>query len=215
VPLCRVPDGTAENVKRALDAGAFGVICPMVDSLAQARAIVDAAYYPPRGRRSVGPGAHFLNFRTSDAEYKARANEAVAVILMAESPAGVAAAAEMCALDGVDAVFIGPADLRAQMRRALPGGRAPTDAEFEAELASVRAAGAAAGRATGIHAFTTADARARLAQGFRFVTVGSDAALLSAAAADAVEALGLAHRAGAGAAGDASEPRVSGGMGAY
>jgi len=220
VPLCRVPDGTAENVKRALDAGAFGVICPMVDSLAQARAIVDAAYYPPRGRRSVGPGAHFLNFGTSDAEYKARANEAVAVILMAESPEGVASAPAWCALDGVDAAFVGPADLRAQMSRALPGGRAPTEGEFEAALAEVRAAGAAAGRAAGVHAFTAADARARLAQGFRFVTVGSDAAFLSAAAGDVVDALGgLARGGGAGGAGGGGggdgTPRVLGGAGAY
>lgn len=191
VPLCRVADGTAENIKRALDAGAFGIIAPMVDSLAQARAIVEAAYYPPRGRRSVGPGAHWLNFGASEGEYRARANEAVAVILMAESPEGVASARDWCMLEGVDAALVGPADLRAQMRRALPGGREPVEDEFEAALAAVRAAGAAAGCATGIHTLNAADARARLAQGFRFVTVGSDAALLSAAAADAVAAVGL------------------------
>ena len=193
VPLCRVADGSAENIKRALDAGAFGIIAPMVDSLAQARAIVEAAYYPPRGRRSIGPGAHCLTFSCEAAEYFARANEAVALILMAESPEGVASARDWCALEGVDAALVGPADLRAQMRRALPGGREPAEGEFEAALATVRAAGAAAGCATGIHAFTAADARARLAQGFRFVTVSSDAALLSAAAAEAVGAIGLAR----------------------
>jgi 4-hydroxy-2-oxoheptanedioate aldolase len=180
----------------------------MVDSFAQARAILDAAYYPPRGRRSVGPGAHFLNYGASDAEYKARANESIVVILMEESPVGVASAPAWCALDGVDAVFVGPADLRAQMSRALPDGRGPTEEEFEAALGAVRAAGAAAGVATGIHAFTAADARARLAQGFRFVTVGSDAVLLSGAARDMVEAVG-------GLAGAGGAPRVLGGAGAY
>jgi 4-hydroxy-2-oxoheptanedioate aldolase len=77
------------------------------------------------------------------------------------------------------------------MRRALPGGREPAEGECEEALAAVRAAGAAAGCATGIHAFTAADARVRLAQGFRFITVSSDAAFLSAAAADAVGAIGL------------------------
>jgi 4-hydroxy-2-oxoheptanedioate aldolase len=214
VPLCRVADGSTENIKRALDAGAFGIICPMIDSAAQARAILDAAYYPPRGRRSVGPGAHFLNFGTSDATYKARANDAIAVILMAESPEGVSSAREWCELEGVDAVFVGPADLRAQLSRALPGGRAPTDAEFEDSVATVRAAGADAGCATGIHAFTAADARARLAQGFRFITVGSDVALLSAAAAEMVSAVGGGG--GGGGRSDGGEaPRVLGGAGAY
>ena len=185
----------------------------MVDSFAQARAILDAAYYPPRGRRSVGPGAHFLNYGASDAEYKARANESIVVILMAESPEGVASAPAWCALDGVDAVFVGPADLRAQMSRALPDGRGPTEEEFEVALGAVRAAGAAAGVATGIHAFTAADARARLAQGFRFVTVGSDAALLSGAARDMVETVGGLAGAGGGEWGGA--PRVLGGAGAY
>lgn len=223
-PLCRVADGSTENIKRALDAGAFGIICPMVDSLAQARAIIDAAYYPPLGRRSVGPGSHYLNFGTSDAEYKTRANASVSVILMAESPEGVASAREWCALAGVDAAFVGPADLRAQMSRVLPDGRTPSEVEFEAALATVLEAGAAAGRATGIHAFTAADARARLAQGFRFVTVGSDVSFLSSAAAETVSAIGSGS--GSSSSGDGSggfggsssgggAPRVLGGAGAY
>jgi 4-hydroxy-2-oxoheptanedioate aldolase len=186
IPLCRVTDGSIENIKRALDSGAFGIICPMVESLEQARAIIDAAYYPPLGRRSVGPGLHYLNFRTSDTEYKANANSLVSVILMVESPEGVASVHEWAALDGVDAVFIGPADLRAQMSRKLPNGRAPTEEEFEDMISVVQKACESVGCATGIHAFTSADARLRLSQGFRFITVGSDLTFLSTAAVNTI-----------------------------
>ena len=154
VPLCRVPDGTTENIKRALDAGAWGIVAPMVDTVEQARVIVDAAYYPPFGRRSVGGGTHYLSFGASDAEYKARANEEVVVVLMTESPQGVANAPAIYSLPGVDAIFVGPNDMRAQMTRGLPGGRKPTVAEFEEVMVAVRAAGAAAKTPVGIHTFS-------------------------------------------------------------
>lgn len=154
VPLCRVPDGTMENIKRALDAGAWGIIAPMVDTVEQARVIVDSCYYPPFGRRSVGGGTHYLSFGTSDAEYKERANEAILCILMTESPQGLENAPAIYALPGVDAIFVGPNDYRAQMRRTLPGGRKPTVAEFEEALVAVRAAGAAAKKPVGIHTFS-------------------------------------------------------------
>ena len=216
VPLCRVPDGTTENIKRALDAGAWGIVAPMVDTVEQAQAILDAAYYPPLGRRSVGAGTHYLSFGASDAEYKERANEAIAVVLMTESPAGVANARAIYALPGVDAVFVGPNDLRAQMRRALPGGRKPTADEFEALLAAVRAAGAAAGTPTGIHTFSVEEARERMAQGFRFMAVGSDVGFLGAAASAAVAALGLARAAtDAAGGGGGGGGAVVGGVGRY
>lgn len=210
VPLCRVPDGSMENIKRALDAGAWGIVAPMVDTVAQAQAIVDAAYYPPLGRRSVGAGTHYLSFATSDAEYKEKANDHIAVILMTESPEGVANAPAIYALRGVDAVFVGPNDLRAQMRRSLPDGRKPTVAEFEALLEAVRAAGAAAGTPTGIHTFSVEEARARISQGFRFIAVGSDIGFLGAAATEAVAALGIAR-----AATDGAGAGVVGGVGKY
>lgn len=189
VPLCRVPDGTMENIKRALDAGAWGIVAPMVDTLEQARAIVDACYYPPLGRRSVGAGTHYLSFGASDAEYKDNANEHIAVILMTESPEGVANAPAIYAVPGVDAIFVGPNDMRAQMRRSLPDGRKPTVPEFEALMDAVLAAGAAAHTPTGIHTFSVEEAQARLAQGFKFIAVGSDVGFLGASATATVEAL--------------------------
>ena len=224
VPLCRPPDGTMENIKRALDAGAWGIVAPMVDTLEQARAIVDSCYYPPFGRRSVGGGTHYLSLGTSDAEYKERANEAIACVLMTESPQGVENAPAIYALPGVDAsacararhlsraahcnetrtrththscppaVFVGPNDMRAQMRRSLPDGRKPTVPEFEAAMAAVRAAGAAAKTPVGIHTFSVEECKARVAEGFRFMALSSDAGFLAAAATRAVEDLGIVRR---------------------
>ena len=203
VPLVRVADGTSENIKRALDAGAWGIVAPMVDTLAQAQVIVDACYYPPRGRRSVGSGTHYLSFGASDATYKSRANEEVLCVLMTESPQGLANAPAMYALEGVDAVFVGPNDLRSQFTLPLPGGRRPTEAEFEGALQQVLAAGAGAGTPVGLHTFSVEECAARVAGGFRFMAMGSDAGLLGAAAGAAVAALGVT-RGDNGAAGGAT-----------
>ncbi len=200
VPLCRVPSGSTENIKRALDAGAWGIVSPMVNTVEQAQAIVDACYYPPLGLRSVGGGSHYLSFGASEAEYKACANQEVLCVVMLESPEGLASAPAICALQGVDAALVGPADLRAQLTRTLPGGRQPTEQEFEGALQQALAAGAAAGRPVGLHTFSTAECTARVAQGFRYLVMGSDAGLLSAAAAQAVAALGMQGRGQGGAA---------------
>jgi 4-hydroxy-2-oxoheptanedioate aldolase len=194
VPLCRVPDGTMENIKRALDAGAWGIVAPMVDTLEQAQLIVDSCYYPPFGRRSVGGGTHFLSLGTSDAEYKERANDAIACILMTESPQGLANAPAIYALPGVDAIFVGPNDFRAQMRRVLPDGRKPTAAEFEVAMTGVLAAGAATKAPVGIHTFSVEECKARVAEGFRFMALSSDAGFLAAAAGKAVADLGIQRR---------------------
>jgi len=174
----------------------------MVDTLAQAQVIVDACYYPPRGRRSVGSGTHYFSFGAADDVYKARANEEIVCILMTESPEGVANAPAIYALEGVDAVFVGPNDLRAQLTRTLPGGRRPTEAEFEGALARVLAAGAGAGTPVGLHTFSLEECAARAAGGFRLLFTGTDAGLLGAAAGAAVAALGVA-RGDTGAAGGA------------
>ena len=201
-PLCRVPDGTMENVKRALDGGAWGIVAPMVDTVEQARAIVDACYYPPLGRRSVGGGSHYLSFGTSDAEYKARANEEICCILMCESPLGLANLPEIAKIPGVDAIFVGPNDFRSMMTRSLPGGRKPTVQEFEDAMAEVVAVGAKAGTPVGIHTFSPEECKARIAQGFRFMAMSSDIGILGAAAGSLVEQIGLPRQStSSGAAG--------------
>lgn len=117
-PLCRIPRGTHENIKRALDAGAHGIVVPMVNTVEEALVALRAAKYPPLGDRSVGGGSHFVNFGTTPDTYYAKANDEIVVVLQTESPEGVENAEKIYALPGVDAIFVGPNDLRAQMRTA-------------------------------------------------------------------------------------------------
>lgn len=187
VPLARVPRGTHELIKRVLDAGAWGIVVPMVDTVEQARTAIAAAKYPPVGNRSLGGGMHSLNFDTNSAEYYRRANDEILVVLQTESPTGIAHAEEIYALDGVDAIFVGPVDLRANMTTA--DGRAATDAEFEAALARVVAAGRKAGTATGMHVMDPQSALARAAQGMQFLAVGSELRMMTEKATETLRVL--------------------------
>ena len=96
VPLARVPEGSHHYIKRVLDAGAWGIVVPMVDTVEQARVAIAAAKYPPTGNRSVGGGMANLNFNASNQQYYDQANDEVIVILQTESPAGVENAEEIC-----------------------------------------------------------------------------------------------------------------------
>jgi 4-hydroxy-2-oxoheptanedioate aldolase len=205
-PLVRVPRGTHENIKRVLDAGAFGVVAPMVETAEEARAIVNACKYPPLGTRSFGPGGHWLAARSStQEEYFATANAHTLVILQTESPLGLKNADEIYAVPGVDCILVGPRDLRGHLTRGEgrePAGAPVTEAEFEAALAEARRAARAAGVPIGIHAPTVEEAEKRAREGFSFFTVGSDRTFLMQEAqrvAQACAAIGGGEEGGAGA----------------
>jgi 4-hydroxy-2-oxoheptanedioate aldolase len=190
-PLCRVPKGTHENIKRALDAGAHGIVVPMVNTVAEAKEAIAAAKYPPEGNRSVGGGSHFLNFDTTPNEYYAKANEEILVVLQTESPEGVDNAPEIYTLPGVDAIFVGPNDMRAQMRNLYADGRAPTVEEYEAVLDRILAAGKGAHCPVGLHTFSVEECEARVAAGWQFVALQSEQGFMTAEALRAATALGL------------------------
>ncbi|RPI78872.1 MAG: 2-dehydro-3-deoxyglucarate aldolase, partial [Planctomycetaceae bacterium] len=135
VPIARVPRGTHENIKRVLDAGAMGIVVPMVNTVEEARAAIAAAKYPPAGNRSVGGGLHALNFDATAGDYYKHANDEILVILQTESPEGVDNAEAIYSLPGVDAIFVGPNDLTFQMRG--PDGIDPSPAQLEAMLQRV------------------------------------------------------------------------------
>lgn len=187
VPLARVPEGRHDHIKRVLDAGAHGIIVPMVNTVEQARAAIAAAKYPPDGNRSVGGATHALNFNASAGEYYQRANDEILVILQTESPEGVENADEIYALDGLDAIFVGPNDLRAQMRS--PDGSDPTVEEFEAMLGRILAAGQTAGTPVGLHVQTIEQVNQRVAEGWQFIALGSDLKMLVSQAQQLVAAL--------------------------
>ena len=168
--LVRVSANDPAAIGRALDAGAGGVIVPLVESSAEAASAAAACRFPPTGRRSFGT-VRANAFQPID---PAVANDTVVCIVMIETVAGVEHADEICATGGVDAVYIGPSDL------AISMGESPTStsANHAAALAAVLRAGERHGTPVGIHASAGEAARRYSAQGFRMCTVTSDVALL-------------------------------------
>lgn len=176
VPLARVPEGRHDHIKRVLDAGAYGIIAPMVDTVEQAKAIIAAAKYPPYGNRSVGGALHALNFGATAGDYYKHANDEVIVILQTESPRGVENAEAIYSLPGCDAIFVGPNDLRAQMR--TPDGADPSPEAFEAMLQRILAAGKKCGTPVGLHVQSVDVVKQRIAEGWQFIALGSDLSML-------------------------------------
>ena len=174
-------------IKRALDAGAWGIVVPMVDTPQQAHAAIAAAKYPPQGTRSVGGGMHSLNFGATPSEYYQRANDEILVILQTESPTGVANAEAIYSLPGCDAIFIGPFDLQSTMRK--PDGRPPTPEEHEAMIQQTLATAKRVGTPIGIHVLDPETALRRAQQGMKFLAVASDLRMLTSKAEEFVKVL--------------------------
>ncbi len=187
VPLARVPEGNHHYIKRVLDAGAWGIVVPMIDTVEQAKVAIAAAKYPPEGNRSAGGGMHSMNFAATAGDYYAGANDQILVVLQTESPQGVENAEEIYALPGCDAIFIGPNDLRFQMRG--PDGVDPTAEAHEEMIQRVIAAGKKTGTPTGIHAMDAESALERAEQGMQFLAVGSDLRLMTSEAQRAIATL--------------------------
>lgn len=187
VPLARVPEGSHHYIKRVLDAGAYGIVAPMVDTVGQAKSIIAAAKYPPTGNRSAGGGMHSMNFGATAGDYYARANDEILVVLQTESPQGVENAEEIYSLPGCDAIFIGPNDLKFQMRGE--DGQDPSPEEHEAMIQRVIEVGKKVGTPTGIHAMDADSALQRAEQGMQFLAVASDLRLMTTAAQQALAKL--------------------------
>lgn len=167
-PIVRVPWNEPGVIGKMLDAGAQGVIVPMVNSVEEAEAVVRSCRYAPDGSRSYGPG---LAAPRLDGDYVAWARENIAVIPMIETTQAVAALDDILAVDGIDAVYVGPADL--SLTLGLPAGNNDDDESFTDALATITAACERAGVVAGIHS-NGALAGARIDAGFRMVTVTSD-----------------------------------------
>lgn len=177
-PFVRVSSNDPVAIGRALDAGATGIIVPLVDTAEDAARAVAAGRYPPRGRRSYGPMRSGLRVGPDPAV----ADEAVFIAAMIETPEGLANVADICATPGLDGVYVGPSDLRIAVGGTSPSDRSVDDV-FEEALVTVAKAAAAAGIAAGIHNPDGGSAARRLGQGYTFATVSSDLAHLEQAAA--------------------------------
>jgi len=184
VPLARVPWLDAGVVMKVLDAGAYGVICPMVNNRRDAEEFVSAARYPPRGRRSYGPIRALLY---GGADYPKHANDTVLTIAMVETAEALDNLDAIMSVEGLDAVYIGPADLS----NAL-GCTPKFDQEEAPVVEAIDAIAAAAKRngvVAGIHNGTPEYARKMIGKGFQFVTIGSDSRFIAAGAKAIVEAM--------------------------
>jgi 4-hydroxy-2-oxoheptanedioate aldolase len=181
----RVPWNQPDHIMKALDAGAQGVIVPMVNSADEARAAVGACRYPPDGFRSWGPIRASLGVPGYSPE---AANLRVVVAVMIETSAGVAAADEILAVPGVDAVYVGPSDL-AVSHGLQPGGEV-TDPAHARAIEAVLEACVHHGVVAGIHCASLEIARHWREKGFRMLNVNSDAVFMRHRATAVVEALG-------------------------
>jgi len=182
VPFVRLRWNDPGLVMRALDLGARGVICPMVDSREQAEAFVRACRYPPLGSRSYGPihGAF-----GAGREQTERANEEALAFAQIETVEGLAAVAQIADTRGLDGLYVGPADL--SLTTGLESFADLTDPAMLHALDAVVATAQAAGIVPGIHAPGADRASAMIERGFRFVGAAGDAELLAASAAEALE----------------------------
>ena len=167
-PIVRVPWNEPGVIGRVLDMGALGVIVPMVNSPEEAEAAVAACRYAPLGRRSVGPIVPNQRYGPG---YFASANTRVACIPMIETDVAVARIDEILAVPGIDAVYVGPADLSVTL--GLAPSTDQTDERFTRALDTVVDACRRHGVVPGIHA-TAALAGKRHQQGFRMITVSMD-----------------------------------------
>ena len=173
-PMVRIPWNTPENFKRVLDAGAWGVVVPMVNSREEAERAVRAARYYPDGNRSVGGGRHALSWDSSGAEYFRAANEQVLLVLQIEHIDGVNNADEILSVPGVDACFIGPNDLAASMGLGLGVPLESDHPELVEAIMHIRDTCRKHGVATGIHTSGAEAVNFRIGQGFQFCAMASE-----------------------------------------
>jgi len=168
-PVVRPSSNNVVEIKRLLDAGFYNFLVPFVESVDEAKRAVSATRYPPQGIRGVSVSQRSNRYGTVPDYFKS-INDHICVMVQIESRAGVAAARDIAALDGVDCIFVGPSDLAAGLGHLGNAGHP----EVQAAIAAVFADAKACGKPTGILAPVEADARRYMAMGATFVGVGSD-----------------------------------------
>ena len=172
--VVRPPVGEVRMIKQLLDLGVQTILVPMIESADHAAQMVKAMHYPPVGMRGVGATIARASDYGRITDYITTANDQTCLILQIESRAGLAALPEILKLDGVDGVFIGPADLAADM--GYPGTAAAP--EVQATIDATLAAIMASGKSAGILTFDAKAAQRYAAMGVTFLGIGSDVAVL-------------------------------------
>jgi 4-hydroxy-2-oxoheptanedioate aldolase len=194
VPMVRVPHNEPILTLKLLDAGAYGVICPMINSKAEAEALVSSCRYPPRGARSMGPNRAVLY---GGADYWQHSNSEVLLFAMIETRQAVKNLAEIVSVDGIDGVYVGPSDLGMSMGKTPPT-LDPQDAEVLAAIKQICDVTRKHGKFAGVHTDGAKTAVRRFGEGYQLCTILNDARLMANAASAAVrEARGQVPQAAA------------------
>jgi 4-hydroxy-2-oxoheptanedioate aldolase len=181
-PLVRIPVGQFANVSRALDFGAEGIIAPMINTPADARAYVSFAKFPPLGERSWGPHRATMLARMPDQKvYLREANTSTVTFAMIETRTALDNVEAIAATAGIDGLFLGPADLSIALSEGADVD--PMAGVVERALERTVAAAAKAGKFIGAYCHTAERAVALAQRGVRFLAVGSDMGFLRAGAA--------------------------------
>lgn len=182
VPMARVPWNDPAIIMKLLDAGAYGLICPMINTKAEAEAFVASARYSPLGNRSFGPN-RAVQYGGTD--YWQHANEEVLLFAMIETTKALANLDEILAVPGLNGTYIGPSDLSLSMGRTP--SLDPTDADVLGAIETIRKKTRDRGLIAGIHTDSAKTALRRFEAGFQFCTILNDARLMAMAAAAAVQ----------------------------
>ena len=181
MPMARVPWNDPARLMKILDAGAYGVICPMVNTRAEAEALVRACKYPPRGYRSWGPVRASIY---AGADYGDHANEDIVVMPMIETAEAMKNLDDILSVPGVDGVYVGPSDL--SLALGLKPRLDQTDAPVVEAQQRIAEACKRHGVVAGIHNSTATYALKMIAQGYQFVTLASDSRHMAMKAAEEV-----------------------------
>lgn len=175
-PVVRVRDDDRANIKQMLDIGAQTILIPMIESAEQAHEAVKSMRYPPQGVRGIGAALARASAYNAIPDYLQTANDQICLLLQVESRAGLEALDDILAVEGVDGVFVGPADLAADMGHLGKPGAPEVQAAVTDALTRIRAAGRAAGILTSDRGL----AKGYADMGVEFLAVGSDAGVLVA-----------------------------------
>ena len=184
VPLVRVPWNEPGILQKMLDAGAYGIICPMINSRAEAEAFVAACRYPPAGSRSFGPIRATIY---GGADYPQHANAEVLTLAMIETKDAVANLEAILSVEGLDGVYVGPADLANSL--GVAPGFDPEDATVVAAIRTIVDTTKQHGKIAGIHCGSPAYIARMWSLGFDYATLLSDARFMAMKAAELLSAL--------------------------
>lgn len=201
-PLVRVPWLEPGAIMRAMDAGAYGIICPMVNNRAQAEELVSYMRYPPLGGRSFGP---FRAAVSAGKGYATEANEQILCIAMVETAEAMSNLDDIVSTPGLDAIYIGPSDLTLSLSNGkLPAGSDRQEPEMIEAIKKILSACKSANIAACLHCDSAEYAAQAFGWGFDLCTLGSDVGYLATAASASAnktrELLGQATVAGGGSA---------------